>query len=471
MPISDIDARALYAKVQGNILKGHGRENAAFLFIDFGNGPGQAPARAWIADLLTGSNEQPQLTSTAQQLTETAHFKKTGESGAPFASLMLSSEGYAWFNEDVPTAPSQAAAPFGSARTVEAFAGGMRTEETRALLDDPAFEEWERPWFQEDGTPTLIHALLLLADDSLATLGGIVQAVQARLASFGATVRVEERGNVLKKDLGSGVPEGIEHFGYADGVSQPIYLSDDMQPATDSPLDTLLKAEELVLVAEPRTGSFGSFFVFRKLAQDVDNFKNEEEKIATGILQQQATAGHFPFKNDVGAMMVGRVEAGTPAVLLDPDELPPLVHPINNKFDYSEDTEGLKCPFHAHIRKVNPRTGADDEVLHRLTRRGIPYGQPAEKKVGLLFMAYQRNINQQFEFIQKTWADNASFPQGGIGLDPIIGQGSRSDVSVAFTWGQEPKGTTPFRQFVTLLGGEYFYVPSLLALEALAGAV
>lgn len=86
-------------------------------------------------------------------------------------------------------------------------------------------------------------------------------------------------------------------------------------------------------------------------------------------------------------------------------------------------------------------------------------------------MAYQRNINQQFEFIQKIWADNASFPKASTGLDPVIGQGTRSNVSVAFTWGQQPKGTTPFRQFVTLLGGEYFYVPSLLALEALTRVV
>lgn len=315
MPITYEVAIDRYAEVQGNILKGHGRKNAAFLFIDFRNNGAQAAVREWIADLLTGNNGQPKLTSTAQQLGETETYKASGKAagGTPFASLMLSGEAYAYFEKDVPKAPNQAVPPFGAPSTIGAFEGGMRVEETRALLEDPAFAEWEGRWFQEDGTPTTIHALLMLADSDPATLENLVQAVHGRLGSFGTTVQVQENGNVLERDLGSGIKEGIEHFGYADGVSQPIYLSNDIQPATDSPLDTLLEAEQLVLVEEPQTGSFGSFFVLRKLGQDVDNFKKEEDEVATGALQQQAAAGHFPFKNDVGAMMVGRLEPGTPA--------------------------------------------------------------------------------------------------------------------------------------------------------------
>ena len=54
-------------------------------------------------------------------------------------------------------------------------------------------------------------------------------------------------------------------------------------------------------------------------------------------------------------------------------------------------------------------------------RRGIPYGarnlaDPPSSGVGLLFMCYQRNIRQQFEFIQRTWIDNPNFPHSIIPL-------------------------------------------------------
>ena len=42
--------------------------------------------------------------------------------------------------------------------------------------------------------------------------------------------------------------------------------------------------------------------------------------------------------------------------------------------------------------------------------------------VGLIFMCCQRDIKDQFEFIQRTWANNNDFSKRGTGLDPVIGQ-------------------------------------------------
>lgn len=459
MPITYQDAITKYVNVQGNIIKSHGRDHAAFLFIDFGDD--QTGARQWIANLLTGTNSHPKLTSASQQLRDTLLFKSTNgkQGGGLVASLLLTADGYCFFAAPLPQEePNQA--PF--APRADAFEQGMRTDAARTLLKDPKFSEWDSGWLATDGAPTAIHAMLLLADDKQENVAAAVQAAEASVGQFGGQVRIQEHGNVIR----NANTDGIEHFGYADGISQPVFLTEDVEPTVIHPLDTELEVEELALVADA-FGSFGSFFVFRKLAQDVAGFKDAEHTIGEQLAQQAQALG-VPFTNDAGAMLVGRQESGHPAVLLNR----PFVRPITNNFDYSADTAGLQCPFHAHTRKMNPRTETTEprELRHRLTRRGIPYGKVGEKEVGLLFMCYQRNVSQQFEFIQTRWANNAGFLQAGTGLDPIIGQGSpRPAISIPFEWDKAPSGSVSFDQFVHLRGGEYFYAPSMSGLAALAG--
>ena len=107
-----------------------------------------------------------------------------------------------------------------------------------------------------------------------------------------------------------------------------------------------------------------------------------------------------------------------------------------------------------------------------MARRGITYGKRTddfsvianmpEGGVGLLFMAYQRSIQGQFEFIQSQWVNDADFPRLNTGIDPVLGQGG---AAVAQNW---PKTwdnaavTVPFqfRDFVQMRGGEYFFAPS-----------
>ena len=112
------------------------------------------------------------------------------------------------------------------------------------------------------------------------------------------------------------------------------------------------------------------------------------------------------------------------------------------------DTLGAVCPFSGHIRKAYPRddvplTGnkkgppneADTET-HRLLRRGIPFGDPFDPTIipddgnrGLLFIAYQTSIVDQFEFITKNWVNDPDFKERGSGHDPILGQANNKDGS------------------------------------------
>jgi deferrochelatase/peroxidase EfeB len=160
-------------------------------------------------------------------------------------------------------------------------------------------------------------------------------------------------------------------------------------------------------------------------------------------------------------------------------------------------------------RSFNPNgpfaRSEEEELGHRIARRGITYGGPLsaadglddlpEKGVGLLFMCYQSDIWEQFEFIQRFWCNNPNFLEPGqsnnsnpnyekTGLDAVIGQkqGEQFDPVIGEApkppqnWPQEwdkPTIQPPvqpenqFGQFVTLKGGEYFFSPSITFLRNL----
>ena len=287
-----------------------------------------------------------------------------------------------------------------------------------------------------------------------------------------------EYGHAIRNENG----DGIEHFGYVDGVSQPLFLQDevdDFKKGRTLPLAWDPEAPlSLVLTADTLAGdatAMGSYFVFRKLEQKVRAFNEAEENLASslGLTGDDAERA--------GAMIVGRYEDGTPLTLNEEDGI--IGSGAENDFNYHHDTLGAKCPFHAHIRKANPR-GAGLESLpnekgHIMARRGIPFGfrnvntkispsipQMPVDGVGLLFMSYQANLANQFEFIQTKWVNNQDFPSAGNGSDPILGQGVVSKGKFAKEYDDASTLTEKtFNSFVTMKGGEYFFAPSVKFLK------
>ena len=144
------------------------------------------------------------------------------------------------------------------------------------------------------------------------------------------------------------------------------------------------------------------------------------------------------------------------------------------------DPHGAICPFPAHIRKVNPRDDPTETAGLRRTRmrlmlrRGIPYGpapsvpMPVEDDGidrGLLFMAYQASIVEQFEFVTKTWANRDNSPHNSIpttGHDPVIGQSARQRFIRCALDDQPIDLPEPW---VVTTGGGYFFTPAVSAIE------
>jgi hypothetical protein len=83
------------------------------------------------------------------------------------------------------------------------------------------------------------------------------------------------------------------------------------------------------------------------------------------------------------------------------------------------------------------------------------------------FLCFQAQIDEQFEFIQRTWVDNSLFPKGilfqrNTGDDPLIGQDADEAQRWPRKWGDHDAGRKSFNfeSAVTLEGGEYFFAPS-----------
>jgi Dyp-type peroxidase family len=455
--------RPMLARLQANILKSHGRDYSDHILLRFTATPDEA--RRWLQHF-----SQENVTSALHQLDEGEQFRDHQVPGGMIACLFLTADGYRSLDLDTERFNDQAGT----------FRRGMKDREFDLFSPnkDPKPERWQ-PAYRG-----AIHAMILLADDSPDTLAARTADVCASVAAV-ATVLGVEHGKVRRNEVlqANGKGQPIEPFGYVDGRSNPLFLKHEI----DREIDDKGGIDEwdptaplsLALIADPfaeAPDSFGSFLVFRKLRQDVAGFDRQVADLAgvLGIDEELA-----------GALAVGRFKDGTPVSERATDGLGDV-----NNFGYDDDRRARKCPFQAHIRKVNPRGGTpfiteDAERQRRIVRRGIPFDDTSESVapsdadpsgVGLLFQCYQADIHHQFEFIMRTWADNPNFPEflliSGLntGDDPIIGQDKDTTQKWRTEWGVAgaDKKKFNFGGWVTLEGGEYFFAPSLSFLNNLS---
>lgn len=410
------------ALLQGNILKGHGRREARHVFVTFRNDH-RDDARRFLAAFAH------RLTSAAAQMKQSVIRGIDG--GDLFVNLGLTAKGYAFLDPSASDAQS-AAGPV-VRHFSKAFQDGMESVNDRFQFKDALVGDWH------ENFRSAIHVLIVLAHDNPELLEIEEQQLRRQLGSFADTF--VERGQKLFHN-GS----NIEHFGYVDAVSQPIFFEHDL-PETAASWDPSA-GPRLALVRDPLASSdveCGSYLVFRKLEQDVKAFRDARLDYAGALGLTGPDA-----EEKAGALIIGRFEDGTARAV--------SAHPglsLDNDFDYRLDPYGLLgCPLDAHIRIVNPRT--PEKRKHRIVRRGMSYGDPAPENQdpgpaerGLLFQCYQRDLTGQFEYLQ-----TAPFST----MDRMLRPNSRA---------QKGGMSRPvdFKNLVTLKGGGYFFVPAISALR------
>jgi Dyp-type peroxidase family len=352
------------------------------------------------------------------------------------------------------------------------------------VLADPDPATW-----QLGGPADRLDALVMVYARDAETRDAELARHRDALIAAGATVRPAE----LSWPLGE-----LEHFGFADGLSQPFVPGFHARPR---PGEDPIPVGEVVLGYPnaygqlPMTpwwnnfdlGRNGSYLVFRKLGQDVAALWSWLAGHARRLAGADPAAAGY-LTELLAAKLVGRWRSGAPLALTPEHDDPELATPARrNLFDYLElDRDGLRCPISAHIRRANPRdarggTAADSRTVvgrHRIVRRGRSYGSPLPHAAalagrddgvtrGLYFVCLQSSIARGFEFIQQTWLANPGFLGMHREPDPIVG-GSAG--TCHFTIPADPYRLrlTSIPTVVTALGGGYFFLPSLTAMARIA---
>jgi deferrochelatase/peroxidase EfeB len=158
------------------------------------------------------------------------------------------------------------------------------------------------------------------------------------------------------------------HFGFRDGTSNP----DVTDPA---------EMDRLVWVqaggGEPGWAAGGSYQVVRAIRMHVEFWDR------VGLSEQELMIGR---DRDSGAPLGGQGEYEDPRFEIDP--------------------KGERIPLDAHIRLANPRTKPteDERILRRAWNYAEGFDGDGQLDVGLLFVAFNQDVERQFKVIQERLA-------------------------------------------------------------------
>jgi Dyp-type peroxidase family len=371
------------------------------------------------------------------------------------------------------------------------FQEGMAAPHRKMILGDTGASE-AKNWLWGGPNNPEVHVLLLMFAKDTNTFAAVEAHERERLSAAGLDVIYECSPEPLPGSVSFG-KFGVEHFGFADGMSQPVIKGSgqDKSLAGDDARRSVIEAGEFILgypngynklTPWPKLatlsggsnfGRNGTYLVFRHLSQDVAGFWRFLDAHAQGDAYE---------RERLGAKVVGRWPSGAPLVRAHHRDDPDLS--TDNSFGYAAwDPQGLRCPIASHIRRTNPRdsigtnpkTALELTNLHRILRRGRVYGPGLKDPLagddgcdrGLFFICLNANIERQFEFIQHTWCNNPQFGGRYDEQDPLIGN---SEGNGNFSIQDTPvrQRLTGLPSFVTTRGGAYFFLPGIQALRQLS---
>ncbi len=344
----------------------------------------------------------------------------------------------------------------------------------------------------------------------------------------GGALQDYQDGNIVLDE--NNQPTAKEHFGYTDGISDPVFegvpydadringRGKQMKDGSWAPLATgefllghIDEAKEYPPAPNPILLSRnGTYMVYRKLHENVATFESYLEQ------ESQKFSGS---KELLAAKFVGRWRDNGAPLTVAPDEqkkaefdkkFAAADHKAKDdmlsNFTYDDDMSGAKCPFSSHIRRINPRASLEmisdkDKAgalkisknafdtpgalsnRRRLLRRGLPYGQVKDRTKddgnhGIIIMMINADINRQFEFVQQQWINYGNDFRAGSDKEIILGNHSadqrfpsKAVLQVDPNGDETPYILSKIPRFVETRGGDYFFVPSMTALRMIARGV
>ena len=460
----------LLRNLQGNILKGHGRDHTWNVFFTFGGD--NAKTRRLLRQLGNGF-----VTDAYKQLLATEAFKTDDKKdGGTFCAAFLSAKGYQTLGLTFTAPPANAA-----------FDAGMKAGQV--ALGDPPSTAWEAPFQQE------LHAMVLVADDDVARGSAAAASIRLLIADAGGTVHHTQTGTAIRNTVGN----GLEHFGYIDGRSQPLMLLEDIEKESRDegiaqwdptfPLTTALVPDplaprrrgagvrELLRVPQARTERPG--------LQDAGT----ESGGCTGPDRPQSRARRCVRRRPVRgwhARHDGRPSGGSrvAAQRLRLHAAMPRRRVVRSTPTSGRPTRAARAGSNRSRSSASTSWPAAASPTRTCRARSIPMvcrrpsrsrsswprSRPTCRPAASACCSWPttRKIDDQFEFTQSIWANNPGFPNvppPPPGLDGVIGQDAGNPGGQAYpnAWDNASANTEPFdfKGFVTMKGGEYFFAPSL----------
>lgn len=394
-----------------------------------------------------------------------------------------------------------------------AATGPSRRSSILGDLGESSPEFWE--WGGWNGSGDIDGMLLLYAGDRSSLMALVDAEIKAMAGAAAPALRPNGERIILEGRI---YEDRKEHFGFKDGISQPMIEGspkasrgrkrnknsgdpDDNKALTaDEKRIHLVKPGEFVLgyknerrtrissvqggKEDSGTGARdirrnGTYLVFRQLEQNVPAFNEFVASTAERVYGRTDESA----REKIAERLVGRTRQGHPLLPVDRSA---GASPRNDFLYHFEDRFGMACPIGAHIRRANPRDtiGPDPDTalrlskMHRIIRRGRPYGEridaaegnPASREAsrGISFIALNADIAGQFEMIQHSWLNNTHF--GGLyaGTDPLGHFSCAGDVATIQDRPANHHIDRP-RPFVRVRGGAYLFLPGIEAVRALAG--
>jgi deferrochelatase/peroxidase EfeB len=364
------------------------------------------------------------------------------------------------------------------------FTGPPNAHAMRDLGASASAHWWKGCFASED-----VDAAFFLYCQSAASLAHHTAAIRASARRFGIKENVPSHdGQLLTGHL---APQGILHFGYRDGISQPQVNWADT-PGQEHLVDLryfLLgygnEKIESIPNQEPWSGLVhdGAYLVLRWIYQDVAKFNKFLRKKSAELWPNMPAIDALEL---LAAKLMGRWRNGTPLVLFPDGPELDRSNFMRNDFSYAMDPTGEHCPFSAHIRIANRR---DDELkdrnksmfpsgMPRVLRRGSSYGPQLDGESddgvdrGLIGIFLCTNIESQFLALMR-WINETNFntkETNEHGQDPLFGNRSVLDRSDSFEF--RAKGRrhvlTGLPDFIKTQGALNLLLPSLAALRQIA---